>query len=382
MDVLVATGIFAPDIGGPATHSGLLLTELPRRHWCARLVTYGPAGVSRRLPRGVRHAVYLVQCLLKARRSDLVYAQDAVSAGVPALLAAKILRRAFVVRVPGDYAWEQAVQRFGVTDLVDAFQAKRYGVRTELLRTLQRWVVSNADAVITPSEYARRMVSGWTRHADRVRVVHGGSRFEEATSTPREPSNEVLIVTAGRLVSWKGIVSLIELVAEQPGWKLVVIGGGPQAVELGARARELNAPVSFTGALPRAELSRQVRRATVFALNTSFENFPHMLLEAMHGGVPVVATRIGGIPELIEDGKEGILVRPNDKRELGAAITRLVGDRAFRNGIVANARAKARRFSVERMIDGVMEVCRAAVDRRRGARAARVTPDPRRSAPR
>jgi glycosyltransferase involved in cell wall biosynthesis len=382
VDVLVATGIFAPDIGGPATHSGLVITELRRRNWRAYLVTYGPAGVSRRIPRGVRHAVYLLQCLVRARRADLVYAQDAVSAGLPALLAAKLLRRTFVVRVPGDYAWEQAVQRFGVTDLIDAFQSRRYDVRTELLRRVQRWVVSNADAVITPSEYARRMVSGWTRRADRVRVVYGGSRFEEETAPPPALDDGVVIVTAGRLVSWKGIASLIELVAEHPGWRLVVIGGGPQAAELGARARMLKAPVSFTGALPQAELSRQVRRATVFALNTSFENFPHMLLEAMHGGVPVVATTIGGIPELIEDGKEGILVRPDDKRALGAAINRIVSDRDFRDVIVTNARAKARQFSVDRMLDGVMEVCQAALERRRGVLTTRITPDTPSSAPR
>jgi glycosyltransferase involved in cell wall biosynthesis len=244
-------------------------------------------------------------------------------------------------------------------------------------------VVRHADVVITPSEYARRMVSGWTRHADRVRVVYGGSRFEdEAPPPPALAREEVVVVTAGRLVSWKGIASLIELVAEHPGWTLVVVGGGPQAAELDARARRLNASVRFTGALPRAELSRQVRRATVFALNTSFENFPHMLLEAMYGGVPVVATRIGGIPELIEDGKEGILVRPDDKRELGAAISRLVSDRGLRDVIVANARIKARRFSVDRMVDGVMEVCREALDRRRGALTAAVPPDGRPSAPR
>ncbi len=382
MDILIATGIFAPDIGGPATHSGQLLAELPRRDWRVRLVTYGPAGVSRRIPRGVRHAVYLILCLVKALRSDLVYAQDAVVAGLPALLAARVLRRPFVVRIPGDYAWEQSVQRFGVTDPIDTFQSSRYDFRTELLRRVQRWVAGKADAVITPSEYFKGIVSGWIGRADRVHVVHGGVRFDGEEPMPPRREGNIVIVTVGRLVPWKGVAALIELVAEHPEWKLAVIGDGPQAAELQARARRLNAPVVFTGALSRREVSTQLRRATVFVLNTSFENFSHQLLEAMHAGVPVVATRIGGVPELIEDGKEGLLVRPDDKTQIGAAISRLARDRDLRDTIVTHARAKARQFSIERMADGVMTVCRMVAAHRKGAEGSRLTRDAGPSAPR
>lgn len=376
MNVLIATGIFAPDIGGPATHAGLLLTELPRRNWGVRLVTFGPAGISRWIPKGARHAVYLVACLVKAMRSDLVYAQDTVVAGVPALLAGRILRRPFVVRVPGDYAWEQGVQRFGVTATIDDFQSGRYGLRTELLRAVQRWVVRQADVVITPSEYFRGIVTRWVGSADSVQVVPGAVHFDAGEPTLPGPHRDVVIVTAGRLVPWKGIAPLIELVADHAEWTLVVIGDGPQAAELRARAHRLGARVVFTGALSRAEVFLRLRRATVFVLNTSFESFAHQVLEAMHAGVPIVATRIGAIPELIEDGRDGLLVHPDDKDAIAAAIGRLVGDHALRETIVANARSKASRFPVDRMVVGVMTACRTAAVRRGQPVASRLTPDP------
>jgi glycogen synthase len=332
-------------------------------------VTYGPAGISRRIPKGVRHAIYFLVCLAGALRSDLVLAQDTVSAGLPALLAARLLRRPFVVRVPGDYAWEQGVQRFGVTDTIDAFQTGRYGLRTELLRAIQRWVVARADAVISPSEYFKGIVAGWIRRADTIHVVRGGIRPSGEPPAPTAPTGDTIVLTAGRLVSWKGVATLVTLAAEHPEWKLVVVGDGPQATELRSLARRLNAPVVFAGALPRHELWTQLGRASVFALNTAFESFPHQVLEAMHAGVPVVATRIGGLPEVIEDGKNGILVPSDDADQMALAIRRLVVDQELRATIVRNAKIAAARFSPERAVDGVVEVCRVALARRSAPQA-------------
>jgi glycosyltransferase involved in cell wall biosynthesis len=328
-------------------------------------VTYGPAGISRRIPKGVRHALYFLVCLARAVRSDVVLAQDTVSAGLPAVLAARLLRRPFVVRVPGDYAWEQAVQRFGVTDTIDAFQAGRYGFRTELLRAVQRWVVARAEAVITPSEYFKRIVSGWIGREDTIDVVHGGIRPPGEPPVPSAPAGETVVLTAARLVPWKGVATLVTLVSKHPEWRLVVVGDGPQATELRLLARRLNAPAVFTGALSRHELWTELSRATVFALDTTYESFPHQVLEAMHVGVPVVATRVGGLPEVIEDGKSGILVPAGDTDRMADAIRRLVGDPELRATIAKNARIAAARFSPDRAVDGVVEVCRATVARRR-----------------
>ena len=68
MRILIATGIYPPDIGGPATYSSLLVRELTARGHFVDVVTYGPAGVSREIPKGIRHIIYFFKCLAKGRR--------------------------------------------------------------------------------------------------------------------------------------------------------------------------------------------------------------------------------------------------------------------------------------------------------------------------
>jgi glycosyltransferase involved in cell wall biosynthesis len=318
----------------------------------------------------LRHALFFLRCVAGAWRSDLVLAQDTVSAGFPAMLAARLLRRPLVVRVPGDYAWEQAVQRFGVTDTIDAFQTGRYGVRTQLLRAVQRWVVARADAVITPSQYFKRVVAGWIGRGDTIHVVYGGITSAAGAPSPGATAGETVLVTAGRLMPWKGVATLVTLVAGHPCWKLLVVGDGPEERTLRALAQRLNAPVVFVGRASRGELDTLLRRATVFVLNTTFESFSHQVLEAMHAGVPAVATRVGSLPELIEDGQNGFLVRPDDQEQIARTIDRLAGDPELRAAIVRNGRLTAARFTPERAVDGVVEVCRIALARRHAPRVA------------
>ncbi|HYC34721.1 MAG TPA: hypothetical protein VEC13_03230, partial [Candidatus Paceibacterota bacterium] len=146
--VLIATGIYPPDIGGPATYSKLLFDELPKKGFSVRVLSFGEV---RRFPKVVRHFLYFFKLFLKAFKSDFIFAQDAVSVGFPSLLVSKILNKKFLIRVPGDHAWEQGTQRFGITDSIDDFQNKKYNQKVEFLRKIQKFVVSHADVVIIPS---------------------------------------------------------------------------------------------------------------------------------------------------------------------------------------------------------------------------------------
>ena len=174
MKLLLATGIYPPDIGGPATYAVLLEKELPKHGISVEIVTYGPAGVSRSIPKGLRHLIFFFKCWLAAFKSDIVLAQDTISAGLPALIASKLSGRKFLIRVPGDYVWEQSVQRFGVKDSIDDFQNKKYDWRVEFLRSVQKFVVGHADVVITPSKYFGSLVSKWVKDSSKIHVIYNG----------------------------------------------------------------------------------------------------------------------------------------------------------------------------------------------------------------
>ena len=111
--ILIATGIYPPDIGGPATYVARLEKELRTRGFVVRVLAYTHL---RHLPKGIRHLVYFFKLLLLALGCDIIYAQNSISAGFPAAIAATLFNKKLVLKVVGDADWEQARNK-GETDL-------------------------------------------------------------------------------------------------------------------------------------------------------------------------------------------------------------------------------------------------------------------------
>lgn len=342
--LVIATPLYPPDIGGPATYTVQLEEELPKQGIDVQVVSFT---ASRRFPKGMSHIHFAWQLFKATAKTDAVLAQDPISVGLPTALVCKLRRCHFLIRMPGDYAWEQSRQRFGVTDSIDNFQTKRYGWRVELLRTLQQWVTRQADKVVTPSEYFSRLVRGWGTRTDTVVTVYNGLRFIPPAQVEK-PAGKVL-VTAGRLVPWKGFAKLTAVLPELPDWHLYIIGTGPEKERILAAAKAANVAerVHLLGSLPREEVIGWCKVADAFVLNTSFESFSFQVVEAMDTGVPVIATNVGSLPELISDGIEGVLVSPNDIEDLVAALKSIEAKPEIWQRRTQAARVKARQFSVE-----------------------------------
>lgn len=365
MNVLVATGLFPPDIGGPATYAKLLSEELPRRGVPTAVLSFG---VVRMYPKGIRHLLFLWKLLRQARPADVIFAQDTVSVGFPAAVAAWLLGKKFFVRVPGDYAWEQAVQRHGVSDSIDIFQHKRYGARTELLRRAQRWVVGQADCVITPSEYFKTLVAGWVRNPEKVTRIYNGIELptqlesrEVARKTVHVLSEEILVVSAGRLVPWKGFTGLIDAVVSlrtQGPWRLVIAGDGPERERLANHIvlRHAEDYVQLVGILSQPELNTYLRAADVFALNTEFESFSFQTVQAMGQGVPVVVTDVGNLREIVTDGVEGLVVPVRTPDALSKALLTIGSQKDIRSRMGRAGAERAQDFSIQKTVDQVVEL--------------------------
>ena len=352
MRILIATPLYPPDIGGPATYSKLLFDKLPPKGVEVVVLLFGEV---RHLPKVIRHIAYFFKLLKQGQGVNIIFAQDTVSVGFPSLLASIVLRKKFFVRVPGDYAWEQATQRYGVTDSVDEFQNKKYGWRVEFLRKIQRMTVNGADTVIAPSMYFKRLVSKWVRNPEKVFCIYNGIDLSVIPESPGvyEPKT---IISAGRLVPWKGFSVLIKVLKSLPEWKLFIVGDGPMRKELEnvSIKNGVSARVFFLGQVTREELIQKIQKSDVFILNTSFESFSFQIVEAMAAGTPVITTNIGNLPEIIHNGKSGILVTPNDEKAIISSIVRLSSDKNFRNQIVAEALKKSLQFSIEETLNNLL----------------------------
>src|SRR3989344_9417544 len=167
-NILICAGIYPPDGGGPATYSKLLFDELPKRGAGADVLNFGKV---RHLPKIIRHIAYLFKALKMGKRADVIYAQDPVSVGLPAMLAAQLLRKKFILKIVGDYAWEQGVQRFEVKEILDDFLNKKYGINVEVLRKIEKFVANHTEKIIVPSEYLKKVVSAWGVNPNKIKVT-------------------------------------------------------------------------------------------------------------------------------------------------------------------------------------------------------------------
>lgn len=350
MKILICTGIYPPDIGGPATYSKILNDELPKLGIGVKVLSFGEA---RCLPKIIRHFAYFLKVLKLGRKSDIIFAQDPASVGFPSVIAAKTLRKKFVLKIVGDYAWEQfQVKNLKFIDL-EEFQNEKFDFITELRRGIEKWVAKRADKIIVPSEYLKKIILTWGAKEEKIKVIYNS--FELKKFSNKLNLSGFNIVSAGRLVPWKGFNVFIEImpeiIKEIPDAKLFIIGSGPEENNLKFKIKNLKLEnnVILTGQILHEDLLNYLCAGNIFVLNTGYEGFSHLILEAMATGIPVITTKIGGNPEIIKNNENGILIDYNNKKQLKNAIIDLYKNYGLRKKIIQNAKEKIKEFSKEKM---------------------------------
>jgi len=224
-----------------------------------------------------------------------------------------------------------------------------------------RGFLERTACVIAPCESLRGWVRSVARNAHALCVPSPVSVEPLAADAARPP----LVLFLGRLEASKGVFDLLEAVsalrAAVPDVRLVCAGDGERiAVARYAERLGIADAVRFTGWVGPSGKRALLESAAVFALPSYDEAMPVSLLEAMSAGVPVIASPVGGIPEVVADGVSGYLVAPGDKVSLERSLRRLLLDRALGQRIGAAARETARlRFSPERALPQLEDIYRA-----------------------
>ena len=356
--ILITTGLYPPEIGGPATYSKLLMDELPKRGYKVEVLSFSEV---RHLPKLIRHISFFIKVLRLGRGFDIIYTQDPVSVGFPTMLVARTLNIPFFIRIAGDYAWEQGVQRFGVKDSLDEFsaQSSKYNFPVRFFKWIQKKVAQSANQIIVPSQYFKSVIINWGISPEKIKVIYNGIQIPENLVAKLPSDGEKMLLSVGRLVPWKGFKVLIEMMPELKreisNLKLKIVGDGPQRLELENLIRDLNLElekdVILTGQLSREDLLKEKQKSLAFVFNTNWESFSFDTLEAMAMGLPVITTNVGSLPELIDDGESGILVTPNDKEALKNAIRKIINNFDFRDRIIQEAYLKSKNFSIQKTLD-------------------------------
>lgn len=219
---------------------------------------------------------------------------------------------------------------------------------------------------------------------DRVHCHHHGLDFARFTAPPMAdeaprdgsgPDRPVRIASVGRLVAKKGYDDLLDALARLPAglyWRLDHIGGGPLAGELKARAERLGIAgrIDWRGRRPQADVQALLAEADLFVLASKIaedgdrDGLPNVLMEAQAMRVACLSTAVSAIPELIEDGRTGMLVPPGDPDALAAALAALIGDPARRADLAGAGLARLHaEFDMSAGIDAIAGLLTATAKR-------------------
>ena len=225
-------------------------------------------------------------------------------------------------------------------------------------RALIRMIFERAACVVVSCEALRAWIRGTARNAH-VKTIPTPVSFEPLAKDPCRPN---LVLFLGHLQADKGIFDLLEAVAalrhDVPEMRLVCAGHGNRiAVARYAERLGIAEAVKFTGWVGPSGKRALFESAAVLAAPAYDAALPVSLLEAMAAGVPVVASAVGGIPEVIVDGVTGVLIAPGDNASLARHLTRLLTDRAAGQRMGSAARDSLRlRFSPERALPMLEEL--------------------------
>jgi glycosyltransferase involved in cell wall biosynthesis len=385
--VLITSPVFPPDLGGPAVYVpsfGRFLVE--RGHdvkvvaFCSEEHPSGHPFPVVAIPRGplpIRYLKAFFAVLREAKGRDVVYVQEHLA--LLHVLAAKLRGVPCVIRIMVDGAWEISHRKGWIGgDDINVFETKQYDWRVKATRFLQRTWWGWTKRLICCSDFLRSICVGrYGVPEDKAVLIYNAHHgpWAETVHETRDQARVVLglrtdrryVLTICRLMVWKGVDGIIRALQRLPqDVELLVAGDGDMeqpwrqvAADLGLTER-----VHFLGNVPHNRIPLFIRAADVFVLNSEYEGLSHTLIEVTTLGTAVVATGVCGNPEVVEDGFNGLLVRPKDDAGLAAAILRLLEDPELSRRFAAAGQERARRFSREETFAAVERTLGEAVRRR------------------
>lgn len=347
--ILIATGIFPPDIGGPATYAESLIPELYRLGYEIAVVSYGNARIKNyefrikdqgqiivnNIFRGqniiVRYVKYFLAVWKLAGSADVIYALDIMSAGLPAVLAAKLRGKKAVFRTGGDFLWEKAVQSRWTGQPLRIFYAQALNRRERSLLALCRLILKGFDAVIFSS---RLQADIYRDHygLPESKIHHINNAFVVANEAAPLVSPEEFgraIIFAGRLIKLKNLRRLLkvfEILSFDKDIKLYIFGSGPDKESLTELIDNLflSDKVLIKDPIPKNDLLSAIRACLYVVIPSLSDISPNLALECIALGKAVILTRENGLERDISN--HALTIDPLNEDDLQSKMEYLLDD--------------------------------------------------------
>lgn len=340
--ILIATPIFPPAIGGPATYAKNLAEQLSARGFPVSVLTYGAATgsgpgisvrrVSSRIPSGLKHFVYFFKAFQMLSRSDVVLAFDPFIVGVPVACARFLRRTPMLVRVEGDFLWETYAERtrrdLTLAGFYRALPRLDTAMKERLVYALSRFVFRSAERLVFSSQWrADIFKKGYGRKSNQACMI--SSPWPNGVRSAK--TRESVVLFAGRLVWVKNLPRLIQafLAVAPRGWKLEIIGDGPMRRDLERIIRDghRGEKIVIRSSLSRHALLERITSVRAFVLPSLSEVSPNVILDCIMTGTPFILTRETGFYEMLKD--VGLFIDPLNLHDLELKLQQLVNPKDY-----------------------------------------------------
>jgi len=334
--LLIATGVYPPDIGGPATYAEALSRELRQLNCEVKIITYSKQRadkqeniifVDRTKNIILRYFNFFWQVNKLAPWADVIYTLDLMSAGLPAVLSAKLNNKKVIFRTGGDFLWEKAYQS-GWTEAVLAkyYEARKSWLEKILMLFCGR-LLKMMDLVIFSTKFQADIYQNYYKLPEaKIKLIANAAPEIAPVSPDRQFEN--YLVFAGRLIKLKNLSRLIRALAnvKNNNYKLIIFGQGPERENLASLIKELGLEnkVEIKGRIEQNKLINFIGGCRFFILPSITEISPNLALECLSLRKPIILTKEIGLEKALLE--KLITVDPLSEEDMKNKVEHLMDD--------------------------------------------------------
>jgi glycosyltransferase involved in cell wall biosynthesis len=302
--ILVCTGIYPPDIGGPAEYAKNLVEELKLAGHKVRVFSYDK---EKNMPAGIRHIFFFFKILPDMTDADLIISLDTFSVGFPSVLAAKFMNRKIIVRVGGDFLWENYIESGGeMMTLKDFYNKKpKLSLKQKFIFNLSKYVFKNCSALVFSTDWQKKIISeNYRFQGSKLFVVENFYGNKVNSFEPKEKN----YIFAGRLIKLKNLERLKSAFSE---------------------AKKINSEIKLEilSKLPYEEIIKRLEACYAVILPSLSDVSPNFILDAVRANKPFIMTKETGFNEKLKG--IGLFIDPFSQEEIREKILFLANDKNY-----------------------------------------------------
>jgi len=294
--ILIATGIYPPDLGGPAMYAKSIENEFRKMGNTVSVVYFK---LEKKLPTGLRHLLYFFRILKPVWQSDFVIALDTFSVAIPAVLCVKLFRKKIIIRTGGDFLWESYVERTGDLVLLSRFYDTRmssFNLKDRIVFRLIKFVLKSVDALVFSTVWQRDIFTPAYGLDSKKNFIIENFYGERVAVEDQKTDGKKIFIATTRPIKFKNIENL------------------KKGFELASRF-DKNIVLDIEP-VKHGDFLKKITNSYAVILVSIGDISPNMILDAISVGTPFILTRENGIFERVKD--IGIFVdplSPNDIRD-------------------------------------------------------------------